>query len=338
MTERNKLLESIVETTTDYRQGVLAPPTPDHIDRWVKQFADPVQLPILQEMDHVLKKTYFSRKRVEKFLMNLFKIKDLVGEDSCAFWESVKFLNIQNGGASQKEMLALFNDILDRECGLQIDGCGKTPRAFVYLDDGIFTGNRVRRDFETWVASKEAPAKTKVHIVTIALHKGGQYYARERIEEAIDLSGKEIDLRWWKAVEMEDRRKFTDVSDVLKPTTIPEDDTVKEYVANMYYRPLLRNPGNIGRNKIFSSDAKKQLLEQEFLKAGIQIRRKCPNLSLYQRPLGNSVLETLGFGSLIVTFRNCPNNAPLALWAGNPWYPLFDRVTNTETSRQEGDF
>jgi hypothetical protein len=46
------------------------------------------------------------------------------------------------------------------------------------------------------------------------------------------------------------------------------------------------------------------------------------------------VLETLGFGSLIVTFRNCPNNTPLALWAGDPWYPLFPRITNTDTSLQ----
>ena len=58
----------------------------------------------------------------------------------------------------------------------------------------------------------------------------------------------------------------------------------------------------------------------------------CPNLNQFQRPLGNSLLETLGFGSLIVTFRNCPNNAPLPLWVGNPWHPLFPRTTNSDTS------
>jgi hypothetical protein len=42
-------------------------------------------------------------------------------------------------------------------------------------------------------------------------------------------------------------------------------------------------------------------------------------------------LVTLGFGSLIVTYRNCPNNAPLALWVDHPWYPLFPRTTNTDT-------
>jgi hypothetical protein len=69
-------------------------------------------------------------------------------------------------------------------------------------------------------------------------------------------------------------------------------------------------------------------VEQQFLLKGIKIREQSPLLPKYMRPLGNMVLETLGFGSTFVTFRNCPNNAPLAFWAGDPWYPLFPRKTN----------
>jgi hypothetical protein len=100
----------------------------------------------------------------------------------------------------------------------------------------------------------------------------------------------------------------------------------------MRYPPNLRTAGHVGGGGIFSSDAGRQLLEEEFLKAGVHIRQMCPHLNKYQRPLGNVILETLGFGSLIVTFRNCPNNAPLALWAGDPWNPLFPRTTNSDTS------
>jgi hypothetical protein len=57
----------------------------------------------------------------------------------------------------------------------------------------------------------------------------------------------------------------------------------------------------------------------------------CGNLGNSERPLGHMTLVTLGFGSLIVTYRNCPNNAPLALWVDHPWYPLFPRTTNTDT-------
>lgn len=74
MSERDELLASIAATTSDYREGAVDRPTPQHVDRWVNQFDDAVQLPILREMDHVLKKTYFSRKDTLIFLEGLFKI------------------------------------------------------------------------------------------------------------------------------------------------------------------------------------------------------------------------------------------------------------------------
>jgi len=224
-----------------------------------------------------------------------------------------------------------FGPNLGKECGLKIEDCGADPDTFIYLDDAIFTGGRVRRDLEAWIA-EQAPAEAKVHVITIALHSGGQYYANVKIKEAARAAGKSIDLSWWRAIELEDRRAHTTTSDVLRPVAIPDDDGVKAYVGAMRYQPNLRTPGHVGGNGIFSSDAGRQLLESEFLKAGVRIRQMCPHLNQYQRPLGNMILETLGFGSLIVTFRNCPNNAPLALWAGDPWYPLFPRTTNSDTS------
>ena len=150
--------------------------------------------------------------------------------------------------------------------------------------------------------------------------------------QAIKASGKSIDVHWWRSVELEDRKAHTTTSDVLRPVAIPDDEDVKAYVAAMRFPPHLRTAGHVGGSGIFSSDAGRQLLETEFLKAGVRIRQMCPHLNQYQRPLGNMILDTLGFGSLIVTFRNCPNNAPLALWAGDPWVPLFPRTTNSDTS------
>lgn len=331
MAERDDLLASIAATTADYREGDLTAPTSEHVDRWINQFDAAVQLPILREMDHVLNQTYFSRKGTREFLAGLFQTEKLVGGDPCAFWKGVKFLDIQGGGASQKEMIALFSKVLKKNCGFEAADCGKTPNAFVYLDDAIFTGNRVRRDLETWIA-KEAPAQATVHVVTIALHSGGQFYANGRIQEAAKVAGKSVTISWWRATELEDRRTYTYSSDVLRPVSIPDHPAVQAYVAAMRYPPNLRTAGHVGGKGIFSSDQGRQLLEQEFLKAGVRIRSLCPHLGDTQRPLGHMTLETLGFGSLIVTFRNCPNNAPLALWAGDPWYPLFPRTTNSDTA------
>lgn len=330
MSERDSFLASIVKTTADYREGDLAAPTPEHVDRWVRQFNDSVQLQILREMDHVLKQTYFSRKMTKNFLSSLFQTEKLVGADPCSFWQKVRFLDIQGGGASQKEMLALFGKILSKKCGFEVDDCGKESGVFVYLDDAIFTGNRVRRDLEEWIA-EDAPTDARLHVIVIATHQSS-YYHRNKVAEAVATAGKKIDISWWRAINLEDRRTYTDTSDVLRPVAIPADPAVQAYVRAMHYEPTLRNAGHVGNRGIFSSDAGRRLLEEEFLKAGVRIRQICPNLDDSQRPLGHTSLETLGFGSPVVTFRNCPNNAPLALWVGDPWYPLFPRTTNSDTS------
>jgi len=327
MSNWNSLLKSIASTIADYRAGEIDAPTPEHVETWIKQFDSEVQEPMLEELDHVLTQTYIPKATVQKFLSSLVKNKNLAGGDPCSFWETVKYLDIQGGGNSQREMLGMFASLLQEECDLEIDDCGGDPVAYLYLDDGIFTGNRIRNDIRSWLQS-DAPQDAKVHVVTIALHRGGRYYATAGIEEAAQHAGKKIDVQWWRCLTIEDRRTYVDSSDVLRPTSLPDDYLTQEYVQGMQYAPVLRKPGSVGNNKFFSSEEGRHLLEQELLKAGARIRSMCPYLNVYQRPLGNMVLETLGFGSLLVTFRNCPNSCPLAFWAGDPWYPLFPRKTN----------
>lgn len=327
MKTRNELLTSIATTIQDYRAGEIAKLTSAHVDRWVKQFDTAVQEPLLCELDHVLTNTYISRANVTTFLTSLLTNQKLVGDDPCNFWKGVHFLNNQSAGNSQREMLALFDSFLKNHCGFQVAACGKTGTTYAYLDDAVFTGNRVLKDISTWI-QVAAPAKATVHVITIAYHRGGQYYAENKIAEVAKAAKKDIKLTWWTCVEIEDTKAHINTSDVLRPTHLPADALVTAYVATLKYPVTLRTPGNLGVHKFFSSENGRDALEQELLKAGARIRDMCPHLNKYQRPLGNMVLETLGFGSTIVTFRNCPNNAPLAFWAGNPWYPLFDRKTN----------
>ena len=327
MSEREELLKSLSETITDDRAGEISAPTPDHVERWVDQFDAPVQLPILKEMDHVLKQTYLPKKSVEEFLSSVAVNEKLTGGDPRSHWRSGELLDIQGAGDSQSDMLEMFGDALESKCGLSLDECSGSSGTFVYLDDGVYTGNRVLGDLKSWIES-DAPDEATVNVVVIALHLGGQYYAKAKLNEASKASGKTITINWWRCVELEDRKAYTYSADVLRPTEIPDNQPVRDYAESLKYAPQLRKPGSLGEKAFFSSKEGRHILEQEFLKAGVRIRSMCPYLNDNQRPLGNSVLETLGFGSLLVTFRNCPNNAPLALWAGDPWYPLFPRKTN----------
>jgi hypothetical protein len=270
MSNRQELLESIAATITDYRADDLPAPTPAHVETWINQFDAGVQLPILSEIDHVLKNTYFSLQKVAHFLKVVLKSEKLAGADPGAFWRSVRFLDIQGGGNSQRDMLALFGELLKETHGIAIEQGGEESGAFVYLDDVVFTGNRVLHDLADWIQS-DAPAAATVHVVSMALHTGGVHYARGKIAEVARTYGKSIAVQFWSAVTLEDRKTRTYMSDVLRPVSIPEAPEVMEYVAAMKYKPELRIAGDVGRNKIFSSEAGRHVLEQEFLKAGVNM-------------------------------------------------------------------
>jgi hypothetical protein len=74
------------------------------------------------------------------------------------------------------------------------------------------------------------------------------------------------------------------------------------------------------------------------LVAGVHIVSLSKDPKPQMRPLGYDTLLTLGFGGLLITYRNISNNCPLALWWGDPdapenhplsqWYPLFPRRIN----------
>jgi hypothetical protein len=68
---RQILLESIAATISDYRRGEVAVPTPDHVDRWVRQFDGSVQEAMLGELDHVLKHSSLTATAQGKLLVSV---------------------------------------------------------------------------------------------------------------------------------------------------------------------------------------------------------------------------------------------------------------------------
>lgn len=332
MTERQRLLESIAATTVDYRTGELAAPTPAHVDRWIRQFDDIVQVPLLREINHVFNRTYFNKERVAAFFNGLVNDEGIVGRNPREFWENAHFLNIQQNGHSQQEILELFDEKLAEQCGLNIADCGRDGGDFLYLDDVIFSGNRIGNDLTAWI-NNCAPTNAIIHVVVIAIHSSGEYQLEKRLKQVIKDSGKNIDVHYWRIENIENRNYYRFNSEVLWPATIPNDDLVANYMALPHKFPFeARSAG--GALGPFSSEAGRQLLESEFLKAGAKIRSLSQHPKDVMRPLGFSPFG-LGFGSMIVTYRNCPNNCPLALWWGDPhavsgpfhWYPLFPRKT-----------
>lgn len=283
-------------------------------------------MPILAEISYVLERTYYSKIRVRGFLKRLINHHSWTGGDPKAFWQQVNFLDIQPRGSSQTELLKILDKTLLRETGLSIANCGQGSK-FLYLDDGLFSGGRLGTDLENWIKGA-APANAELLIAVIARHAQGDYFTGQRLSKANTESRKNVTIKWAHQTRIEDGIFHTDSSDVLRPTGPGADPAVAAYIATLGKQQTWRRGSSIGPKKIFSTNQGREVLEQEFLKMGVHIRSKSPFLNEYQRPLGNTTMRTFGFGTLFATYRNCPNNAPLALWAGDPWYPLLRRVTN----------
>ena len=331
MSERDDLLASVANEIRTYRKGDLPEPTPEHVDRWLHQFTPAQQLPFLREFEHVIKQTFFTRKNVKDFLRALVNNAKLAGADPAAYWSSANFLNIQQNGQSQKEMLKLFSKCLEDECGLDLDDCGEAGGDFIYLDDVMFSGNRVGNDIEPWIVN-DAPQSATVHVIVAALHSGGSYLVDKRLKAVIAQSGKKIAVKYWRALEIENRKWYKNSSGVLWPTAAPNVAEVQAYMTLPSKFPFDPRQPSAKPIEPFSSEAGRQVLESEFLIAGAKIRAMSENPKQSMRPLGFSPFG-VGFGSMIVTYRNCPNNCPLALWWGDPeatsgalhWYPLLQR-------------
>lgn len=321
------LRAALAAMISDYREGEIPTLDAAHVDRWISQFPAAVRDPILTELLHVFRWTYFSRAKVQTFIDSIVTNANFVGANPGEFWQGVKVLNLQTAGNSQKDMLTLLGDSLQRQCGLAMGLCGVSPHTYLYLDDAVFSGGRVRSDIINWVYGT-APASVKLAVLVIGSHKLGEWYSGNKIREAAKGANKAIDLSWWRAASFEDRKSQVNNSDVLRPTAIPTDPATQAYVAGLGDAPIFRTIGGKSPIGVFSGEAGRHLLEQEFLTAGVGVRNACSHFDKYMRPLGRMMFESLGFGSTIVTYRNCPNNSPLVFWAGNPWYPLFPRKTN----------
>lgn len=345
MSDRSKFLGSISGKIQDYRNGDLPRPTPEHVDRWISQFDIDAQLPMLRELDHILEKTYFSRLNVEKFLGSLVNNKELVGDSPCDYWRKVNFLNIQIHGDSQNEMLAIFNEVLNINCGISLDDCGLEDGEYIYIDDAIFSGSSVKESLTNWI-KHQAPARAKVHVIAIALYTGCEYVFRIPIKDAIKDSGKTIQITRWRCIELINQKQSRSFSEVYWPTALPDEPNVLAYAQSLDKYPFEARKPMSSDNKVFSGEEGRHILEQQLLLAGVRIRSFCNNPKSILKPLGFSQFG-LGFGATIVTFRNCPNNAPLAFWWGDAnkpkshplsrWYPLFPRKIYNQEIQDEFD-
>lgn len=345
---RQNLLESIANTISDYRLGEIPPMTTSHVDRWVSQFDDDEQLIILSEMDHLLSKYYISKSKAESFLTEILTSQEFFGQNPSALLQNCAFLDIQKEGNSQKDLLTLANEITLREYGIGINqSC--LPLLYVYLDDCLFSGNRAFRDMQNWVSNYISNTNNPCYVYLIFL--GRHTYAIRYLENKLIPEAKQ------KNIHIKIKRSYITFNNLpwdkekyecFWPVEITNDELVNKFVdivkekaveKSVVERLRLFRPDGVPRQEtLFSTPEARNIIESAFLRKGAYIASLPKDRGLNMRPMGYESLESLGFGSVFITYRNIANNCPLVLWWGDTnyhhshpfskWYPLFPRKGN----------
>jgi hypothetical protein len=203
------------------------------------------------------------------------------------------------------------------------------------------------QDFSKWLVD-EAPASGHVHIIVAAIHAYAEYRllkATGNLREIAAKTGKTFGFTIWRAATLQDKRTAMWNSDVLRPRGPIDHPLVVSYLEELSreveerraegktaYGVEWRTADGIGASGLFSSTAARTRYEEQMLIAGCRVKEMCKNLPRHVRPLGVSNFVSLGFGSLLVTHRNCPNNCPIAWWVDEPWRALLPRRTNSTTA------
>jgi len=348
--QRQSLLQSIVKIIADYRQGEIEAIDVNHVDRWIRQFSnfgfdDKAQEDILREMKHILNSYYISRNLAQNILTRVLTSSELFGDNPIEKIKNTQFLRIQRKGNSQNDLLNLCELILQSNYGLRLEDCGKSPTAYIYLDDCLYTGNTALRDINDWMP--HAMRGATLYLVFFAVHSEGWRYSYARIQSEAEKY--DIAIKPWHLYKFHNSRWEASQFDcfwALPPSRDELDELINQYVqkitrfrqeSHRNLPDLFRPTGRPIQERIFSSPTNRKLLEYAFLKAGAYIVSLPRNPHPSMKPLGYDYLDSLGFGAFLVTYRNIANNCPLALWWGDPrrgyplnaWYPLFPRLVNT---------
>jgi len=312
-------IEELAALVDQYR-GAPVPNSRKHVRNWLGAFDEPDR--VGDELVHVLRSSFLTHDQAAKELGDWLANPKKVSRGLIDSWDEATFLDIAEGGGSQRDVL----DLLDEEAAAN----GEEPvrarsgeRLYVYVDDVSVHGMRILKDLAPWI-THHAPAEFDLLILLERGLAGQETYVTNQLKNQARSCDKTARTRWWC------NQQFAR-ADCYWPSEIPDNEELAAWRKEMGVKEITLRTGT-GTGRFFSSNEKRRLIEAEFLIAGAKILAKNHYLNprKYMRPLGNTIWSTapLGLGVPIVTWRNCPNSAPLALWAEGIGMPLFPRRSN----------
>lgn len=304
-------------------------------ETWIDQFPAASQTPLLQALAETLQRTYIRRDDVRSYFTESITNRD--------FWRNAHVCRGAARGKSHELTTKVVLDAIDERLGADFvaDDATQwhTAKHHVFIDDAVFTGSRVKEDYGQWWTPQSSRPKRRpqdgplrIYFWTYLLHTAGKQDIEGWVDRNLRRHGYDVTISFVSRLTYEDRDQHRDVSDVLWPSVMTE--TAGRSGLHLATRPdRLRSTGP-GTSAVFPDAGQRRILESELLDASVEISRR---LEAPWTPLGYG-RKPFGFGSLSVSYRNCPNNAPIALWWNTEyWSPLFPRTTYAHQEAAEAN-
>lgn len=324
------LMGQIAVKLNDYRNPPQGGMSIHHVTRWIGQFELNDRRFVLEETDRLLGIGYFSERDYRRVVSSIATDE----KNECSF-QTAAFLDIQNQGASQSEFLGL----LQEGCEVQLHIVTRKSQRqrvssfdeFIYVDDVSFSGAKAINDL-TWFTEHYDLQNINLLVYFLGAHTYATWKIKDQLERKFAERNISVGVGGDEFVLVENQRRNSSSSEVLWPRE--HSVSIPEWAGgDITYQGTYRN-GYIANN-FFPDEQRRDRFEAILTKVGFDILGYSQNPSAVIKPLGFSTFNGVGFGGTIFTYRNCPNNTPLAFWWGtylrtgiralDCWYPLMKR-------------
>jgi len=353
-------IDAIIDIIGDYRIEDISLQYKTKIDkthfmRWLDQFEESDREFLVDELLHLLPKSYLTKEYTLQVVSTEFDIisSDFGYSDINLFFDETEFMDCQPAGKSQKVFLGLIEEVLNTKYGRSLSSCGTSNiKNWYYADDVLASGGTFKKDIISKINQYggENFLDSGIRIIGsfVILHSWASKNVRFILDKHL---GKNLGskLKFYRVSEIENipyvnmftpTQKFNLVypiksevgEDALK---FVEDNLNDEYeYRNEKY--AFRDENYPKQESFFSSAENRVRYEQILLEKGFEIMKSVNQIDAKSlRPLGmtNPSNKTLGTGTHFFTWRNVSNTCPLVFWWGsNEWYPLFPAIRNSSAA------
>ncbi|AEE48319.1 hypothetical protein [Haliscomenobacter hydrossis] len=346
------LMQEIYEILKDYREDEgndSVTITPERINKWILQFEETDRIFLLTELKNIFQQRYCSKNKALSFLKNLINklSEDLGYTNKTDFLENAHFLDLQAEGKSQKKMLELLAMVLKDDFNFDIVNLGnKSKSHYIYIDDVLCTGNTFYQNLKDWLGTEINGVKMLKNLKDnkITLKAAYIFIVSKNYEKKLGQFYHNVDNNF-RNMQTTYAMHFLD-KEILRPIALNQPEMITQYEAKVTqqadqhaqgkytYQPnFYRIADTSTVEEFYSSHDNRIRLENILLKKGVEILNKATVKKGNVRPLGYSLpaYKDFGFGALLFTWRNVPNNTPLVFWySGGDFSPFFDNVRPTK--------